>query len=276
MPESLIIPLGSALAAAGLLAIVFWLVKLATQVQIQQLAERLLPELKRVLLQSGSLEEVNEVDYPALDHVFYQHHTEFLTGLGFLPLGDITLSHLEELKPPVHTFMRVLTGNADTVLATIYHVQVSQEDAPGVDPTELDQRATDFETELDDGRFVLTTSFSPKYSFVEHEKMLTEHHPGGTHIRELLQRHMARLQNLLRENPKVSAKRISRLHEVEDAQERLMEIKREAWDRMDEKALQKILLTMFQGRHRSLARRLAKQLHILKSLGQVRGPNVSR
>ncbi len=271
MPDTLLISLGSAVTVAGLLALIFWLVKVATQVQIRQLAERLLPELKRVLLQSGRLEEVSEVDYPALDHAFYRERTEFLTGLGFLALGDITLSHLEELKPPVHTFMRVLTGNSDTVLATIYHVQVDQDDAPGVDPAELDQRATDFETELDDGRFVLTTSFSPKYSFVEHEKMLTEHHPEATTIKALLQRHMARLQNLLRDNPRVAAKRISRLHEVEDAQERLMDLKREAWDRMDEKALQKILLTMFRGRHRSLARRLAKQLHILKSLGRVRG-----
>jgi hypothetical protein len=271
MPDSLIISLGAALALVGLLIAVYWVVKMATTVQIRNLAERLLPELKRVLLQSGRFEKVDEADYPALDHGFYRERTDFLHGLGFLTLGDITLSHLEELRPPVHTFMRILTGNSDTVLATIYHVQVNQDDAPGVDPAELDQKATDFETELEDGRFVLTTSFSPKYSFVEHEKMLTEHHPQGTSVRALLQRHMARLQNLTRENPRLSAKRISRLHEVEDAQERLMDLKREAWDRLDEKAFQGILLTMFHGRHRTLARRLAKQLHILKSLGRLRG-----
>lgn len=170
---------------------------------------------------------VDPARYPWLDLGYYDRTRARLEGEGFRQLGDVEDLTLTRQNPGMHTFVRVMSGDSGRITAGIYQVRLRGPMAVfqwvGIVPRRI--RVVELESELSDGRFLVTANTrgldsTPMPAAVEGERL-----PLATPLEQQLARHRRRLEATLAASPGLEVRRVGSLNEALAAQHRQQELK---------------------------------------------------
>lgn len=152
-------------------------------------------------------------DFPRSARAHCRRQAERLAPLGFRELGDYRPRHLDaRLGRP--TFMRFLCHEDEEVAAAVYRVYPKR---PGwltsLIMLVLGQwrrpKVVEFQSELSDGRFVITNNTADLDPFDGGPDFLAESFPANTPVTTLFEYHRAVLDELKANDPGVAVVRIS-------------------------------------------------------------------
>lgn len=164
---------------------------------------------------------VNAADFPHLSRRFYGHVTGELEALGFRHVADVETENLKKNKPNPRTFTRIMANHDGSIRAGMYHI------CP-VLPWRLFMfifgmrrvKIFEFQSELDNGCHVLTTTASGDLLFLPAPKILLCSKPGKTPVADLLQIHLDTVERVCREDTAgpVHLGTLDEIHESNDRQ----------------------------------------------------------
>lgn len=162
----------------------------------------------------------------SLDH--YNRLTPALEERGFVYLEDLEDLTLTRAFPLTRTFVRCFSGAEGTIVAGVYDLKprgwYRLLQMGGVLPKDL--RTIDLETELTDGRFILSTTADRKMASSDiPPEAEAEYYPRGMPLDEFLSDHTARVQAALDAHPGLDLVRVRTSSECRAMQTRLQRLK---------------------------------------------------
>jgi hypothetical protein len=147
-------------------------------------------------------EKVSARDFKHLDLKHYESFRKNLVAFGFTHLGDIEITSMS--SPMIQrTMVRMMLSPERMVQAATFHckswfwLRVLTFFTPARAMTNC--KSIDFETEFQDGSFVITTS-SPAAANFDHPSVLNSQALPGCELKELGRRHYERVQEHARQN----------------------------------------------------------------------------
>jgi hypothetical protein len=187
----------------------------------QKRAARKILDQQKAIYSSSAFEYRNAVpsEFPDLDISFYDQYRIWLEGQGFQFLGDRENVTLTRIFPKMRTFIRSLVSADGTICGGIYHVK------PGALGFPPDIKAIDFETELNDGTFLITTNTLESARALPMPGIDAARLPMATHPDAVLRAHLDRVAQALNARPEVAATKIHTMNDVILFQQRMQEIK---------------------------------------------------
>lgn len=122
---------------------------------------------------------VDPAEFEGADTGYYDDARRWLEGQGFVFLADVENVTLSGVMPNLRTFLRVMTGDGGAVMAAAYQVRMEaagaallppgdEDDADDADERDADRaggavrriNALEFESELEDGTFLVTNALA--------------------------------------------------------------------------------------------------------------------
>lgn len=160
-----------------------------------------------------------------LDQGYYDDTRFRLEAEGFRCLGDVEDLTLTEQHPNMRTFIRVMSGDRGQVTVGIYQVKLTGLMAVfqwiGLIPRRA--RVLELESELSDGRFLVTNNTKDVDTTPGPAAIEMEQHPLPTRRDTLLARHRERLRAAIAQGAEVV--RVDSLNQAIAGQDRLQTLK---------------------------------------------------
>lgn len=193
---------------------------------IQETALRLYEELAITFQSRHAYRKVDAANFPHVNQTFYKRTQRALENAGFYFVADMENVTLSQLHPNTRTFLRAMIHEGGHVNAAVYNIR----------PTGIyramawfrmvprDVSVVEFESELSDGHFLVTTNASEDKLDPEPGMLVKTVHEE-TPVAEIFDRHRRALERYLSENPGVEPVRFSDYDDVLQSQHRQQELK---------------------------------------------------
>jgi hypothetical protein len=189
------------------------------KLQNYRAAKRLQKTLQMAYPDKHRYQVVNPAHYPHVDLQFYEDNENLLTAKGFIKLGDYTVVSLN-FQTSAPTFIRALVSRDKTVLAGIYQFLTNPAYA-----APYSEKILDYETELSDGHFIITTNAGIARNLSSPEPIMTLFVDVNLPADQIWQAHVSRVSQYLKANPNITPRLIKSLEEVYSLNDRMTKIK---------------------------------------------------
>lgn len=205
----------------------FVMQKIATRVQAKAGAKALVSSVQSIYAGDHEYKTVSPAEFGWMNLSHYETMKRELTERGFTHLEDIENLTLTRAFPATRTFLRSFTGVEGTVQAGVYDLtpRGTMRLMQMVGGMARDFRTIDLQTELTNGRFVLSTTADRKMaSGSVPPEAEAEYYPRSMPLDELLEAHIARVQRALDAAPGVDMVRARTAAEAREGQRRLQRL----------------------------------------------------
>lgn len=189
------------------------------KLQTYRATKRLQKTLQMAYPDKHRYQVVNPAHYPHVDLQFYEDNENLLADKGFTKLGDYAVVSLN-FQTSAPTFIRALVSRDKTVLAGIYHFLTNPAYA-----APYSEKILDYETELSDGHFIITTNAGIARNLSSPEPIMTLFVDVNLPADQIWQTHVSRVSQYLKANPNVTPCLIKSLEEVYSLNDRMTKIK---------------------------------------------------
>ncbi len=171
---------------------------------VQRGAARIEEEMAAVYGGEHEYREVSPGEFPHLDIGFYDRAAAELERCGFRRIADIEDLTLSRAHPHLRTFIRTMLDEAGLIRVAIVHMRprgllVWLLQAARLVPRHI--KLVELVTEAPAGRFLSTAPTKGVDHMTPPAEFLIEKYPIDTPIRQLLERHRERLQELVAKEP---------------------------------------------------------------------------
>lgn len=210
---------------AALLLLGSWMVRRLTA---SSGARSLFSSIKSIYEGDHEYAAVDPRAFDWMDLGYYDRMTPLLEERGFVHLEDLEDLTVSRAFPLTRTFVRCFTGAEGTIVAGVYDIQPRgwQRSLQMIGAIPKDLRTIDLETELTDGRFVLSTTADRKMALIDIPPGTNvEFYPRGVPLDDFLDDHTARVQAELDARPGLDLVRVHTARECRAMQVRLQRIK---------------------------------------------------
>jgi hypothetical protein len=191
----------------------------------QASAERLLQTMQSLYEQQHVFQQVDCKTFRKLDQAFYRQSQKTLEKLGFRQIADIEDVTVSRTNPAHRTFIRVLLSGDRTTVGGCYQFPLSWLvrlfQRLGLAPK--GGKAIDFESELSNGTFLVTTNTLEMDTTVDIPGVQRQQFPHNTSAENLLARHREKLRELGKQ--RIQPLKMNSYQDIEAAQHRLQAIK---------------------------------------------------
>lgn len=213
------------LIAAGVA--IFIIQKVATRAQANAGAKSLVSSVKSIYAGDHEYKTVSPAEFGWMKLEHYETMKRELTERGFTHLEDIENLTLTRAFPATRTFLRSFTGVEGTVQAGVYDLTPRgvMRLMQMVGGMASDFRTLDLQTELTNGRFVLSTTADKRMaSGSVPPEAEAEYYPKSIPLDALLEAHIARVQRALDAAPGTDMVRVTTAAEARECQRRLQRL----------------------------------------------------
>ncbi len=198
-----------------------WIVRL---VLTRSGAQFLFSSMKKIYGGDHDYTSVDPREFSWMDLSFYERMTQALEDRGFVRLEDLEDLTLSRTFPLTRTFIRCFSGAEGTIAAGVYDIfprgRYRLLQMAGLIPKELS--TIDLETELTNGRFIISTTADEKMSSSDvPPEADVAFYPRGMPLDDFLESHTGRVQAALDVDPELDLIRISTAKECREMQTRL-------------------------------------------------------
>jgi len=200
---------------------------------------------------------VEPSEFEGLDGTYYDEARLWLEARDFQFLADVENLTASRVFPKLRTFIRVMAGDGGAVTAAVYQLRLEEAAAPEVEHADVDAEdaesggeatdadveapaeagageeeapaaprkvdALEFETELEDGSFLVTNALADKDRMPAVEGVTKLRLPDGTSPEKVLAEHRRRVAESAAAGR--SAKRLVTFEQVMDSQHRMHALK---------------------------------------------------
>jgi hypothetical protein len=173
----------------------------------RELAREILAQQKSLYNAPHDFVPAGADEFLDLDHDFYDRTQQAFEGQGFSFIEDVENVTLSRALPAFRTFVRMMLGDNDAVVARIYQMRPSGRAG-------RDIRTIELTTELSDFTFVCTTNAQMFIDATETHGIRTDRFPADAAPAEILRRHRETVAGLLAKNPSVQVVSCPTLQDV--------------------------------------------------------------
>ncbi len=160
-------------------------------------------------------------DFKRLDLEFYDRQGNALEILGFQQVADVEFVHVTKHNPWMRTCIRLFAPPHGEICAAVYHVRISGWRRLLCKMMgKADLYLTEFETEMSDSSFVLTTNSSEAGKLTQPDAIRMSIEPEDTAVPQLLQAHINHVKERLEQLPGARPRPSRTLDEVTAMQAR--------------------------------------------------------
>ncbi len=196
------------LIAVGLIGlIVIALTSRGNRPDPREIAREILTQQKSLYNAPHHFEPTSPDEFLDLDRDFYDQMRQAFEGQGFHFLEDVENVTLSQALPAFHTFVRIMSGESDSIIARIH--QMLPSGSAG-----RDIRTIELTTEFSDFTFVCTTNAQLFLDATETRGIQTNRCPANIPPPELLRRHREAVAEMLTRNPGVTVAKTPTLQDV--------------------------------------------------------------
>lgn len=238
--------------------------------ELQTLAKRILDSLRSQFTGQHHFRQVSLADYPHLNHRFYHRTDAALRQIGFEFFCDLEDETIRQQHPDPRTVVRLLHHLENGVTAAIYHVKPK---FPwpilmyfwGFRPS----RILEFETELSDGRFILTTRAPKKSEVPMSDQVIYQHVDPKLPMVEHLKTHWQQVQSFQGDKGRIHPVILPTVQAIIDSQNRQHQLVRDHLDTIG--WVTEEYLLGHCGRNKQLAKDVYQEIQRILRLEAFRG-----
>lgn len=147
---------------------------------------------------------VSPADFDEADHAFYREASRAFESHGFRHLADLEDLTLSRIHPDSRTFLRVFVDEGRMIRAAAYHVRPRGALIAMLQVVRIATRqlyVIELVSELPRGRFTSTSNTAGLVALEQPAEMKCERLAPDVRLAELVERHRARLTEILRKTP---------------------------------------------------------------------------
>ena len=194
-------------------------------------AKKIIKQNERIYSENQVHEFVDPKDFPFLDLEFYDDTQKNFERLGFRHIADIENVTISKEFPSFRTFNRCMLSEDGAVTLGIFHVRIRGWmrilQVIRIIKPDIMYHVTELETELSDGRFVVTANGKETNSMTSPPEIITQNLTYRITKEELLKTHMDAIHEIQERDPNVTTLKFSTYEELEESGNRMRKIRHE-------------------------------------------------
>lgn len=238
---------------------VVWLAfKLRRHFAVKRGAQRIGDRMKVLQQTSSEYEPADPAQFPFLDLEWYELSAAALQDSGFRFIEDKANVGHNQRNPNATTFIRVLFSADGSTLAGLYHYK-NRAVRPSSSAALSDARVADFETEMSDGHFIITSNASPRAKFDYGPRIHDQRFPISVPI-DLHHVHAQRVAEYIAANSDAAPCALRTAEDGNAMSQRLQRVKGEHRQRMQVPITEAELKRFDDGRYPDTAAQLARAI----------------